>query len=107
VAKQKNQQATHLNKLDNSQLVRQTLPFDGGQQQSHQHLQHIGKAKTKNSLAKELQVININSRISIVQCYRTTEKEALHTTLGLALLGLDEYCLSICSLLCFSSGLTL
>jgi hypothetical protein len=28
-------------------------------------------------------------------------------TLGLALLGLDEYCLSICSLLCFSSGSTL
>jgi hypothetical protein len=49
---------------------------------THQHLQHIGKAKTKNSLAKELQVVNINSRISIVQCYRTTEKETQQLTLG-------------------------
>ena len=29
------------------------------------------------------------------------------STLGLALLGLDEYSLNICSLLCFSSGRTL
>jgi hypothetical protein len=36
-----------------------------------------------------------------------TGKEKQQVTLGLALLGLDEYCLNICSLLCFSSGLTL
>ena len=35
------------------------------------------------------------------------EREKQRATLGLALLGLDEYCLNICSLLCFSSGLTL
>ena len=34
-------------------------------------------------------------------------KERQQPTLGLALLGLDEYCFNICSLLCFSLGLTL
>ena len=34
----------------------------------------------------------------------TWTKKKLQATLGLALLGLDEYCLSICSLLCFSFG---
>jgi hypothetical protein len=74
---------------------------------THQHLQHIGKAKTENSLAKELQVVTINSKMSIVQCYRTTGYETQQLTYGLALLGLDEYCLNICSLFYFSSGLTL
>jgi hypothetical protein len=35
------------------------------------------------------------------------EKKAERPTLGLALLGLDEYSLNICSLLYFSSGWTL
>jgi ABC-type transporter Mla subunit MlaD len=38
---------------------------------------------------------------------RITSRLLLRPTLGLALLGLDEYMFSICSLLCFSSGLTL
>ena len=49
----------------------------------------LARRKPKDSLAKELQVQNINNCNSIHQRSRTTEKETQQLTKGFAIVGLD------------------
>lgn len=80
-----------------------------GQTNTNQHLQPLCKGtqsqRYKPTFANRLQVQNINSRNIIGQTSHRVETQQL--TLGFAIVGLDGISLNICSLLYFSSSLTL